>query len=93
MSLRMLSQTINTANGCDEVGTGDANIEFLNYAKWMYVVKNCLVHFTTGDDIFEKSWKERIRELVLVVRPSSPSDCQADVYNAASSDHDSDMCD
>ena len=51
----MAKENINTANGCDEVGMSNANIEGLDGAKRTYAVQNTLVRFIIGNDIFEKS--------------------------------------
>ena len=54
----MAKEDINTANGCDEVGMSNANIEGLDGVKRTYAVKNRLLRSIIGNDILEKSWKE-----------------------------------
>ena len=53
----MAKEDINTANGCDEVGMSNANIEGLDGVKRTYAVQNRLLRSIIGNDMFEKSWK------------------------------------
>ena len=61
VSEMMAKKDVNSANGCDE-GWHEWckcwSFEGLNDAKWTYAVKNSLVYFTIGYDIFETRWKE-----------------------------------